>query len=196
MRSALSILVVAAALGLSACGGGSSDSKQGGAVSTKVTPAPTPSVASPAPAPAPGPKKAAFIRKADEVCRAARAKLIPIRAKILPASKAADPDLVFMRYAKLTGQAATVYSQTATQLGALTPPAGDTAEVDRLNGLVQQIAGIERQISEASARHDSTELQTLNASVTRVFGAYQAGAQRYGFKVCGTASALQRRGNR
>jgi hypothetical protein len=192
VRSGWSILVVAAAFGLAACGGDGSEDSKGGAASTKATPAPAPSVASPAP----GPKKAAFIRKADKVCRAARAKLTPIRAKILPASQGTDPDVVFQRYAKLTGQAATVYSQTATQLGALTPPARDAAEIDRLNGLVEQIAGIEHQISEASAQHDSTQVKQLNASVTRVFGAYQAGAQKYGFKVCGTASALQRRGNR
>ena len=194
MRSVWSILVVAAAVGLAACGGGGdgSSGSEGGAAATKASPAPTPSAASPAP----GPKKKAFIRKADKVCKAAREKLTPIRAKILPASQAADPDVVFARYAKLTGQAATVYSQTATQLGALTPPAGDAAEIDRLNGLVEQIAGIERQISEASARHDSGQVKTLNASVTRVFGTYQEGAQAYGFKVCGTSSALQRRGNR
>lgn len=192
MRSGCSILVVAAALSLAACGGGGDSDSSGGAQSTKATTAPAPTAA----APAPGPKKAAFIRKADKVCSAARAKLIPIRAKLVPASKAADPNVAFTRFAKLTGQAATVYSHTASQLGALNPPAGDAAEVERLNGLVQQIAGIERQISEASARHDSRELQTLNASVTRVTSAYQAGAQRYGFKVCGTASALQRRGNR
>jgi hypothetical protein len=191
VRSALVIGVVAASSWLVACGGGGggSDSKE----STKaIVSGGAPSVASPAPSRG----KAGYIKRADRVCRAARAKLLPIRAKILPASQAADPDVVFARYARLTGQAATVNGQTATQLGALQPPADDQAQIDRLNQLVQQIAGIERQISDASSHHDSGRVKALNLSVTRVFGVYQTGAQAYGFKVCGAASALQRRGNR
>ena len=194
MRSALAIGVAAAAFGLTACGGDDSDSKSGGGSATKAI---TSSTAPVTAAPAPAPGKAGYIKRADRVCLAARKKLVPIRAKLLPASQGTNPDVVFRQYAKLTGQAATVYGRTADELEALEPPPADEALIDRLNQLVEQIAGIERQISAASAEHDGSKVKSLNLAVTRVFDEYRTRAQAYGFKVCGTGTAAaQRRGNR
>jgi hypothetical protein len=199
-RAAVSVL--AASIALAGCGGGGSGAKSG---STKrsETAAPAPAVGGGAPAPTasarPGPTKAAYIKRADKVCAAARARLIPLRAATVTAAKGADPNGVFKRYAQLTGRAAAVYGDASRQLRALRPPAAGQAQIALLNQLVAQIAQIESQISVAAAAQDAARIKALNSSVTRTTDAYNSGARSYGFKVCGTAAAqqpLNRRGNR
>jgi hypothetical protein len=183
--------VAVASVALTACGG--SDSKSG-----KVATAPStggaaaPSPAAPAPSLKPRsrpPTKAGYIRRADEVCRTARSRLVPIRGKIVAAAQGSDPGVVFKRYAQLTGQAANVYSDTVSRLRGLDAPAADQAQIDRLNQLVAQIASIESQISSAAAAHDSARIKALNVAVTRTTDTYRSAARAYGFRDCGAAAA-------
>jgi hypothetical protein len=184
--TAVAALAVAS-VALAACGG--SDSNSG-----KAATAPDTGGAAAAPAPSPSarprsgsPAKAAYIRRADQVCTAARSRLVPLRGKILAASRGSDPNVVFQRYARLTGQAANVYSDIFGQLRSLSAPAGDQAQIDRMNGLVALIADIERQISSAAVAHDSARIKALNLSVTRVTDTYRSAARAYGLRECGAA---------
>ena len=174
---------------LAACGGsGSKSEKAATAPSTGGAAAAPPAPTATAPRPD-SPAKAAYIRRADAVCRAARSRLVPLRTKIVAASKGSDPGVVFTRYARLTGQAANVYSDTASQLRGLDAPAADQAQIDRINQLVVQIAAIESQISAAAAAHNSARIKSLNLSVTRVTDTYRSAARAYGFRDCGAAAS-------
>ena len=106
--------------------------------------------------------------------------------------------MVYRQYATLTGQAATVYSNIVGQLRGLDAPPADQAQIDRLNALLDQTAGIERQISAAAARQDGAQVKQLALQVNGVVDRFRSGARAYGFHACAsTAGAgLNRRGNR
>ena len=115
----------------------------------------------------------------------------------MDASKGSDPTLVFRQYAALTARAAAVYTDVLGQIQALDAPPADQAQIDRLEGLLGQIAGIMRQNSQAAAAQDAQRLRELNVQATTVANRYNAAAKAYGLRQCGqTAGALQRRGNR
>jgi len=192
------VLLVSALL-VAGCGGGSDSGSGSSQTATRATSAP-PTTAAPtggAPAPAPAAKKR-FIKQADRVCHAARAKLVPLRTKALKAGLSNDPAVVFKQYAALTSQAATVYGQTVGQIRALDVPPADQSEIDRLTALLAQTAGIERQISSAAAAQDGPRIKELALEVNGVVDRFHAGAKAYGFHDCARAAgqALQRRGNR
>lgn len=198
MRLSVVGVVVVASL-VAGCGGGSSSSSKS---ETRAVAAPT--AASPAPPTGgggSGPPSAArkrFIRKADRVCAAGRRQLTPIRTRALKASLSNDPAVVYRRYATLTGQAATIYGAIVGQLRGLDPPPADQAEIDRLTALLDQTAGIERQISAAAARQDGARVRQLALEVNGVVGQFRAGAKAYGFHACASTAgaAVNRRGNR
>jgi hypothetical protein len=190
---------VAAAMALSACGGSDGDSS----TKTGAAPAPTaPAPAAPAPAagggaPSRGLSKPKYIARVDRICRGARAQLVPIRSKVVDASKGSDPAVVFRRYSALTGRAAAVYTGALGQIRALDAPPADQAQIDRFNMLLGQIAGIMRQNSAAAAAQDSQRLKALNVQANAVADEYSSAAKAYGFRDCGqTVGALNRRGNR
>jgi hypothetical protein len=205
MRAFGIVAVGVASVALAGCGG--SDSKSGRAASAPSTTAATTQATPPPVASAPAPQgkskskpltKPRYIARADKICTVARARLIPLRAQTIAAAKGADPNLVFKRYATLTGQAADVYSGALGQLEALGAPAADQSQIDTMNQLVGQIASIERQISRAAATHDTAGIKTLNVAVIRATESYRSLAHAYGLNVCGKAAAAQlnRRGNR
>jgi hypothetical protein len=136
--------------------------------------------------------------RADRICRAARAKLIPIRSGVVGASKGANPAVVFRRYADLTGRAADVYSNALGQIRSLDAPPADQAQIDRLNMLFAQTASLTREMSTAAAAQDAQRLRELNLQISGVANAYRAAAKAYGFRQCGqtAGSTLERRGNR
>jgi hypothetical protein len=202
MRRIAALMVAGAvAVGMSACGGsdgGGGDSAKAPATTEAATPSeaapPPPSAGGGAPSPA---TKRRYIKQADRICRAAKARLVPIRAKVVDASKGSDPTLVYRQYAALTARAAAVYTDVLGQIQALDAPPADQAEIDKLEGLLGQIAGIMRQNSQAAAAQDAQRLRELNAQATAVAARYSAAAKDYGLRQCGqTAGALQRRGNR
>jgi hypothetical protein len=200
-RLAAMAAVWTVALALAACGGSDGGGADEGGSADSAAPAPAataPSVGGAAPAPAGGPSRKRYIKQADRICRAARAKLVPIRSGIVGASKAADPDTVFRRYADLTGRAAAVYSSVLGQIRSLDVPAADQAQIERLNALLAQIASATREMSAAAAAQDAQRLRELNLQVTTVANGYRAAARAYGFRQCGqtAGSTLERRGNR
>src|SRR4051812_14671798 len=199
-RFAALIVAGALAVGLPACGG-SDDGDS--AKAPQKTDAATPSESAAPPAPSAGggapsgATKKRYIKQADRICRAARARLVPIRAKVGDASKGSDPTLVFRQYAALTARAAAVYTDVLGHIQGLDAPPADQAQIDRLEGLLGQIAGIMRQNSQAAAAQDAQRLRELNVQATAVANRYSAAAKAYGLRQCGqTAGALQRRGNR
>jgi hypothetical protein len=201
MKHARAVVTVAAlAVVLSSCGGsddGGSSGKTDAAAPAPTTPAPPAAVGGGGGGGGSGPTKARYIAQADRICRAARAKLIPVQAKIVAASKGSDPAVVFRRYAALTGRAASVYSGALGQIQALDAPPADQAQVDRLEMLIAQIVDIMRQNSAAAAAQDTARLKSLNVEASGVASAYRSAAKAYGFRDCGrTVGALERRGNR
>jgi hypothetical protein len=204
-RLAALTAVVALLAGCGGSDGGGDEKTDAAAKPAPTTPAvggggapePAPSATPPPAAAGGGPARKRYIARADRICRVARARLVPIRSQIQAASKVRDPDVVFKRYAALTGRAATVYSGALGQIRALSPPPADQAQIGRLNGLLGQIVDIMRQNSEAAAAQDAQRLQQLNQQVTAIATTYRAAAKTYGFRDCGqTAGALERRGNR
>src|SRR4051812_1615299 len=201
MRRIAALMVAGAlAVGVSACGGsdGGGDSAKAPATTESATPSeaapPAPSAGGGAPSRA---TKRRYIKQADRICRAGRARLVPIRAKVVDASRGGDPTLVFRQYAALTARAAAVYTDVLGQIQALDAPPADQAEIDRLEALLGQIATIQRQNSQAAAKQDAQRLRELNVQATAVASRYSAAAKAYGLRQCGqTAGALQRRGNR
>lgn len=195
MRPRLAALLVPLAL-VAGCGGSHDKG------STRAAAAPTPAGAAPAdraPATSPAPAaKKRFIKQADKLCRAGRAKLLPLRTGLAKVSQSQDPDVVFKRYAALTSQAAGVYGQILGQIRGLRAPPADQAEVDRLLGLLGQTASIERQISSAAAAQDASRIKQLNVQARTTADRFRAGAKAYGFHDCARppGQALERRGNR
>lgn len=181
------------AVALSACGGSG-----GGDASKTDAAAPTPAAPATAGGAPSGVSKARYIKQADRICVAARARLIPIRSKVLAASKGTDPAAVFRQYARLTAQAADVYTHTLGQISDLDAPSADQAQIDRLNMLLGQTAAITRQSSAAAAAQDGPRVKELNLQVSAVADRYRAAAKAYGFRQCGqtAGAALNRRGNR
>ena len=185
------------AMGLSACGGSDGGSDDGGSDQTEAAAPAEPAPAAGGAAPS-GATRRGYIKQADRICRAARAKLIPIRAKVVAASKASDPTLVYRQYAALTARAASVYRGVLGQIQALDAPPADEAQVSRLEALLGQIADLQRQNSEAAAAQDGARLKALNVQASAVAGRYRAAAKAYGLRQCGqtAGAALNRRGNR
>lgn len=189
--------MVAGAVGLSACGG------SGGDGSTKKTDAATPATTPAATAPAAGggaPSSAArkgVIREGDRICRAARSRLVPLNNRANKAALSKDPALVYRRYTTISAQAAAVYAQTGTQLGALQAAPADQSEIDRLSALLGQTASIERQISAAAAAQNAARVQELVLQVNGVIAQFRSGAKAYGFHSCSSGGqTFKGRGNR
>lgn len=173
-----------------ACGGGGSD---GDKATTHAATQASPTVGSP-----PSAAKKKFIKQADRVCAAGRKRLTPIAARAEKAAQSGDPAVVYRRYAVLTARAATIYGSIGGQLRDLGPPPADQAEIDRLASLLDQTAGIERQISAAAAQQDGPRLKQLALEVNGVVDRFRAGAKAYGFHECASTAgaAVNRRGNR
>jgi hypothetical protein len=181
------------AVGLSACGGSDGGGSEKNDSAAPAEPAPAVGGAAPS-----GATRRSYIKQADRICRSARAKLIPIRAKVVAASRASDPTLVYRQYAALTARAAAVYRGVLGQIQALDAPPADEAQVNQLEALLGQIADIMRQNSEAAAARDGARLKALNVQASAVAGRYRAVAKAYGLRQCGqtAGAALNRRGNR
>jgi hypothetical protein len=203
-RSSALAALATVAVAVPACGGGSGGKDEKGATgapaAAPATTAAPPAVSGGAPPTSAPPRasKARYIKQADKVCRAARAQLVPIRSKIVDASKGSDPPVVFRRYAALTGRAASVYTGALGQLRGLDAPPADQAQIDRVNMLLGQIAGIMRANSAAAAAQDSQRLKALNVQAGAVADTYRSAAKAYGFRDCGqtVGASLNRRGNR
>jgi hypothetical protein len=190
--------VVATVLALSGCGGsdgGGSSSKTDSAAPTQ--PAPAVSGGAPSTPAAPAAKKR-FIKQADHICVAARKQLVPLRAKAVKAALSKDPAVVYRQSAAISARAASIYGNTVGQLRGLDAPPADQAEIDRLNGLLAQTAGIERQISAAASSQNGSRVKQLSLEVGSVVATFRSGAKAYGFNDCASAAgqALNRRGNR
>jgi hypothetical protein len=194
-RGAL-LALLSTAVALSACGGSDDKASKteasdgGGGAPVQAAPAPT--------AAAPKITKSRYIARVDRICVAARARLLPLRARTIAAAKLGDPAVVYKRYADLTGQAASVYTGAVGQIRGLGAPPGDQAEIDKLNALFAQTGSITRGLSAAAAAQDAQRIRDLSAQVTTVAEKYRVAAKAYGFRQCGkpAVQSLNRRGNR
>ena len=188
-----------AVLSLALAGCGSSGSSKKTSPNASTAPAATPTLASPAPAaPAPAaraPKKSAYRVAANRICRAARGRLVPIRAKSVAAG---NPTVALKRVGTLSGQTAAVYDQTVSGLRGLGAPAGDQGKTDQLNTLLAQLAAIDHQISNAAAAQDRARVTRLSSAAGTTADRYASAARAYGLSACGAAAqlAVARRGNR
>jgi hypothetical protein len=191
----LSWAIVVTVFALSGCGGsdgGGSSGKTDSAAPTQ----PAPAVSGAAPS-TPAAKKR-FIKQADHICVVARKQLVPLRTKAVKVALSKDPAVVYRQSAAISAQAASIYGNTVGQLRGLDAPPADQAEIDRLNGLLAQTAGIERQISAAATAQDGSRVKQLSLEVGSVVATFRSGAKAYGFHDCASAAgqALNRRGNR
>jgi hypothetical protein len=197
------IAVTVAAVALSGCGGsgGGGSTKKLATAPPPASPAPAVSGATPAPTPAPrgaAPRKARYIKRANQICRTASGRLVTVRSKTIGAGNPADPQVVFKRTAALTGQAASVYDNTLGGLQGLTPPPADQAEIDRLNRLLAQLAGINHTLSAAAQAQNSGQVKALSIRASGAADRYSSAARAYGLRSCATTAqlAVYRRGNR
>jgi hypothetical protein len=162
VRSRLALTVAGIALVAAACGS-----------SAKHDAAASPTTSSAAPAPAPG-TRAAFIAQADAVCE----KYATARNAALFA--------IQREHADQAGQAAAfvknvvpIQRKEVEELRALTPPAADAAQINKLWDAVD--AGTSQ--AEQVMRTDPAKAL---ASTFDPYGPSNRQAEAYGFQVCGT----------
>jgi hypothetical protein len=170
------------ALLIAGCG----SSGEGGGAKVAATPVKTAATAAPAPAPAPAPSRAAYIRRADQVCLLARGvsrranEVVSKAFNSGSSSRAADAIDIYRP----------LFTQHLRELKALPRPA-TAATAPILDGLIKVMDGQVQALadeSKALRRQDSDAMaQIAKAQQEEVRFAEDLGRQ-YGFKVCGRAA--------
>jgi hypothetical protein len=177
-RPLLGALVVAALLS-AGCGSSSEDDPKPAAAAAQA-PAPGAPAAAPAPT-GPVPTKAAYVRRADRVCREARG--VSQRANTLVQKAFADHKSAAA--ADAIDQYMPLFAGHVAELKAMRPPKGDTRV---LKGLIKVMdAQVKALAEEAKALRDqdSVLLQQIGATQQQSLAFADQLGQQYGFKVCG-----------
>jgi hypothetical protein len=185
-RALLGAALTAAVLVSSGCGSTTSSSSPSPAPkTTAAAPAPTTTQAAATPA-GPVPTKAAYVRRADKVCRQAHQVSRSANAVVQKAFVAND----LGRAAEAIDNYTPMFAQRIAQLKALRRPAGK-ADAKLLAGLMKVMDGqVQALHDEASAlrQQDNATLQQISkAQQTELQFADTLGRQ-YGFRVCGLAA--------
>jgi hypothetical protein len=128
--------------------------------------------------------KAAFVKRADAICKAGDDKLRAINTKIGAVQRGSDEAKIFTQLASLTAQSVTISGTYVDQLDALETPSGDR---DKLKAW---IAGARRQIklvsslSRALAAHDQAKIATVSEQIATLAQKNNAFAGSYGMAEC------------
>jgi hypothetical protein len=136
--------------------------------------------------------RAAFIRRADKICAAARTELAEKGQGIAALARRAqigklEPDDYFRMSAKLTAESAAAGDRAVDQLEELPRPESRRDALERyLTATRDQVDYLFEQ-AQATRDGDQQEIARLNAVTTRTSRRVRAAATEYGFKVCGGA---------
>jgi hypothetical protein len=184
-RALLGAALTAAVLVSAGCGSTTSSSPAPKTTAAKPAPAPTTTQAAATPT-GPVPTKAAYVRRADKVCRQAHQVSRSANSVVQKAFAANDLN----RAAEAIDNYTPMFAQRIAQLKALRRPAGK-ADAKLLSGLMKVMDGqIQALHDEASAlrQQDNATLQQISkAQQTELQFADTLGRQ-YGFRVCGLAA--------
>ena len=73
------------------------------------------------------------------------------------------------------------------KLRAITPPAADSAVINRYLSGVSSQTGLINQLADAIKAHDTKAITTLGTKIQQGAAVVQGVAKTYGFKVCGSS---------
>ncbi len=130
------------------------------------------------------PEKAAYVAKADRICKATKAQTAPLIAKLASAVSGGFSGAQAQELAGVTAQLHTMGQSFLTRLQKLTPPSGDHAQIERFLAPSRQIVDdLGRAASDLKAGNVTGALALLQAGTSAAEQANSA-AQSYGFKQC------------
>jgi hypothetical protein len=194
VRPVLGAVLTAAAIAAAGCGSSSSGGADHAAPPAKTTAKAAPAAAAPATdgattatATGPRPSKATYVRRADNVCRAARQVARSANSVVGKAFQAGDA----ARAADAIDNYTPMFAAQMTKLKALRQPRHTGTDEKVLTGLIKVMDGqVQALRDEATAlrQQDNGALQDITkAQQQELEFADQLGKQ-YGFKVCGRAA--------
>lgn len=123
--------------------------------------------------------RAAFIAKADALCKTARTRQGAVHGKAN--SKTTATQLV-----PLLRQQGQIAKSLATSLAALTPPVGDSAAVGRFEHAVSQLSVYSTALANSVHANHAYAARSLAVKLQSWRSQESLLAQGYGYKICGT----------
>jgi hypothetical protein len=176
----LSLAAVLAALTLAGCGA-ATHSRTASSSSTTTSSSVNATSSNAAPAVARAPSKAAFITRADTICRQVNAKVSPLKAQLNGTSAS---------LARLPAIVASAVSDAQTglaRLRALREPSGSGPVLAKVwNAIDAQIVDTQN-MAQAEADDNTPGLQAAEQSAQTAQALYRGLAQGYGFDSCGAS---------
>jgi hypothetical protein len=172
LRRASSAIMAVATLALAGCGAGATHTVTQTSTERQAAAAP---VIAPAPA---APSRAAFIARADTICRQVDAKTDPLETRV-----AAITDL--STGAPLIAEAAVDAQRGLAALRSLPEPAAGRALLAKVWAAAdREVVDVEN-TGQAAGEGDAQGVQSAQSAAETAHALYQGLAQGYGFKLCG-----------
>jgi hypothetical protein len=194
----LGAVLTTAALVASGCGSSSDDggaaakapASTGAQAATPAPATPAPPAVTPSGAVAattgPRPSKAAYVRRADKVCRDARTVSHSANSVVSKAFQAGDG----ARAADAIDNYTPMFAEHMDKLKALRRPKGNAKDKQILSGLIKVMDGqVQALRDEAVAlrQQDNTSLQDIGKAQQQELQFAEELGRQYGFKICGRA---------
>ena len=166
VRRPLSLTLVLVGLLLAGCGGSGSSTTTGGSTTTTRAAAND---------------RAAYIARADALCKSANVRQEALRAhaKGLPVTKLVP----------ILHQQATIAQSLATALGRLTPPVGDFATVGRFVHAVHQLSVYSVAVANSIHANHAFAARALAGKLVAARQQETLLGQGYGYKVCSSGKS-------
>jgi hypothetical protein len=197
VRPLLGAVLTAAALAAAGCGSSNGDGDGGAAkasapASTATAAVPAPAATTPGQAPAavapaqtgPRPTKAAYVRRADKVCRAARDVSHSANSVVQKVFQAGDT----ARAADAIDNYTPLFAEHMSTLKALRQPKGDNKLLTGLIKVMDSQVQALRDEAVALRQQDDATLQQIGKAQQQELQFAEELGRRYGFKVCGRAA--------
>jgi hypothetical protein len=165
MRMTAITLLVAAGLGLAACGDSGSD------------------------APA-RPSRAEFIVKTDAQCKVSNARTKTLNEQASRVARTAGNEAQLLReLAPILERGYKQVRDNAAAFEAVEPPAADVAEVGRIRTLYGEQADVVRKLRDAAKRGDIEQFKAASEEQKDVLVRARRATSAYGFKECGSTKS-------
>ncbi len=164
MRPLAAPAILAAALGVGACGHGDT----------------------PPPGPGNPPTKAIYLVQGDKICGAYNRAARPLQDQILTTRRTAGSGAPLTIYASALEQGAALARTASRDFAALTAPRGEEATVGEIRTLFARQADLLTRLAAAAAANARPTFQALNARLVDVNARERTLVRAYGFSECGT----------
>ena len=133
-------------------------------------------------------QKAAFIERADGICREIRARDDPLRRRLLVLARPGTPDSRYLgRGGPIQGRRSRLTAMLGSRLRELPAPELDRRALERYIAGIDQIAALQARLAEVAGLGDRDRYDALGEELNPIAFRTSGIGQGYGFQVCGAS---------